>query len=67
LGFAVGLIGDFATGRVIASVLHMVRPYYDPAILVLAPLLLVVVVLFACYLPAQRAATVDPMVALRQE
>ena len=66
LGFAVGLIGAFATGRVIASVLHMVRPY-DPTILVLAPLLLAVVVLFACYLPAQRAAKVDPMVALRQE
>ncbi len=66
IGFAVGLIGAFATGRVVASVLHMVRPY-DPAILVLAPLLLAVVVLFACYLPARRAANVDPMVALRQE
>jgi putative ABC transport system permease protein len=66
LGFAVGLIGAFAAGRAIAGVLHMVRPY-DPAILLLTPLLLAVVVLFACYLPAHRAAKVDPMVALRQE
>ena len=66
LGFGVGLAGALAAGRVIASVLHMVRPY-DPAILLLTPVLLAAVVLFACYLPAHRAAKVDPMVALRQE
>jgi len=66
LGFAIGLAGAFAAGQMIASVLHMVRPR-DPAILLLAPVLLASVVLFACYLPARRAAKVDPMVALRQE
>jgi len=66
IGFAIGLIGAFAAGGLIASVLHMVRPR-DPAIMVLAPIILAAVVLFACYVPAQRAAKVDPMVALRQE
>ncbi len=66
LGFAGGLAGALAAGRVIASVLHMVHPY-DPFVLLLTPVLLAGVVSFACYLPAHRAAKVDPMVALRQE
>jgi putative ABC transport system permease protein len=66
IGFALGLVGAFAAGKVIASVLHMVQPH-DPAVLLLAPVLLAVIVLLACFIPAQRAAKVDPMVALRQE
>jgi putative ABC transport system permease protein len=39
----------------------------DPIILSAVPLLMVLVVLLACYLPARRAANIDPMVALRYE
>jgi putative ABC transport system permease protein len=66
IGFALGLLGAFAAAKILASVLHEVRPH-DPAILVLAPAILAAVVLAACYLPAHRASKVDPMEALRQE
>jgi predicted permease len=66
IGFGLGLLGAFAAARIVASVLHEVRPH-DPVILVLAPVILAVVVVAACYLPAQRASKVDPMEALRQE
>jgi putative ABC transport system permease protein len=39
----------------------------DPAIMVLTAIALAAVALAACYLPARRAARVDPMVALRHE
>jgi ABC-type antimicrobial peptide transport system permease subunit len=66
IGFTLGLLGAFAAAKILASVLHQVRPH-DPAILVLAPVILAAVVLAACYLPAHRASKVDPMEALRQE
>ncbi len=66
IGFALGLIGAFAAAKILASVLHEVRPR-DPGIMVLAPVILAAVVLAACYLPAYRASKVDPMEALRQE
>ena len=65
-GFALGLVGAFAAAKLLASVLHEVRPR-DPGILLLALVVLAAVVLAACYLPAQRASKVDPMEALRQE
>ena len=66
LGLGVGIAGAFATNRVLASRLHEVRPG-DPAILAAAAALLSIVALAACYLPARRAAKLDPMTALRCE
>jgi len=66
IGFAVGMAGAVAAGRVLASLLHEVKPD-DPAILVATAAFLAVVALAACYLPARRAAGLDPMRALRYE
>ena len=64
LGFACGIAGALAAGRVLASLLHEVQPG-DPAILILTAGLLGAVALVACYVPARRAARLDPMTALR--
>ncbi len=66
IGFVLGIIGARAAGRVLASVLHDVKPG-DPSTFVLSALGLTLVALVACYLPARRAARVDPMQALRTE
>ncbi len=66
LGLAVGVAGAFAAGRVLASLLSEVKPG-DPLIFVATAGLLAVVALIACYLPARRAARLDPMTALRYE
>jgi putative ABC transport system permease protein len=66
IGFVAGIAGALAAGRVLASFLHEVTPA-DPAILVLTAGLLAVVALAACYLPARRAARLDPLAALRYE
>ena len=65
-GIAVGIVGAAAITRVMASLLFDVTPT-DPATFILTTLLLAVVALAACYIPARRAMRVDPMVALRYE
>jgi predicted permease len=66
VGIAIGLAGSLALTRVVASQLFGVTAT-DPLTLVAVALLLVAAALLACYIPARRAAKVDPMVALRYE
>jgi putative ABC transport system permease protein len=66
LGLAAGIAGAFAVGRILASLLHEVKPG-DPLIFLATAGLLAGVALIACYLPARRAARLDPMTALRYE
>jgi predicted permease len=66
LGLAIGIPAAVAADRWAQSLLFGLKPT-DPLTLASATALLLVVALFAGYLPARRAMTVDPMVALRYE
>jgi len=65
IGIAVGLAGAFGLAKVIASLLFDV-PATDLTTFLGIPLLLLLVALIACYVPARRAARLDPTVALAQ-
>lgn len=65
-GLLLGIAGSLALSRVLSALLYGVGAQ-DPLTLVLVSLLLAAVALLACYLPARRAARVDPMVALRAD
>jgi putative ABC transport system permease protein len=65
-GLALGILGAFGLTRFLASQLYQVSPT-DPMTVFAASLALGIVAMFACWLPARRAARVDPMVALRAE
>lgn len=66
IGVVVGVIGAFGVTRVIASLLYNVTPS-DPISFIGVALFLTVIAFVASYLPARRATTVDPIVALRNE
>jgi putative ABC transport system permease protein len=66
LGVAIGIAGALALARLMASLLFHVKPA-DPLTLSGVALLLALVALLACYIPARRAMRVDPLVALRYE
>jgi putative ABC transport system permease protein len=66
VGIGAGLMLAAGVGQVLAGFLFDLGRF-DPLVLGAAPLTLLLVALFACYLPARRAARVDPMIALRYE
>jgi putative ABC transport system permease protein len=66
LGIALGLAGSFGLTRLIATLLYGVTAT-DMLTFVAAPAILMMIALFACWLPALRASRVDPLAALRYE
>lgn len=66
MGTLVGLIAALAGGRVLQSLLYEVSPV-DPLTLASTATLLLAAALFASWLPARRAARLDPVIALREE
>jgi putative ABC transport system permease protein len=66
VGLGIGLAGAMLLTQVINSMLYGVSRF-DVVTFALVPLLLAAVALVACLIPASRAATVDPVVALREE
>jgi predicted permease len=65
-GAGIGLITSIALTRLMKSLLFEISPL-DPLTYVVVPVILAVAALLASYLPARRAATVDPVEALRAE
>ena len=65
-GLVIGVAGSLAAARLLRSLLFETS-VYDPITFVLVPILLIAASLAACYVPARRAAVVDPMVTLRAE
>jgi len=65
-GCAVGLLAAAAASRVMQSFLFGVSPF-DPLVLILAAVFILLLALAAAFLPAHRAASIDPMKALRTD
>ena len=66
LGLAAGIGLALILGRLLQTLLYGVKPV-APAVYAATALALLLIALLACVIPAQRAARVDPVVALRDE
>jgi len=66
VGIAIGLPAALAANRLVSGMLFGLSPT-DPLSMTAASITLLALALVACYIPARRAAKVDPMVALRYE
>ena len=66
VGIAIGLVGALGVTRFLRTMLYGVSPF-DPASFVGVAAILTTVALLASYIPARRAARVDPVEALRYE
>ena len=72
VGMVLGFVGAFAMAKVLSAVTSSFADAFkvsidDPRLLIGAPLLLATVAIVACYVPARKAAKIDPLKALRQE
>jgi predicted permease len=65
-GVALGFLLALGIGRALSSILYQVTSV-DPVVFTLAPCVLLAAALLACWLPARRAASIEPMQALRAE
>jgi ABC-type antimicrobial peptide transport system permease subunit len=65
VGIVTGVLLAAFGATMMASLLYGVRPH-DPAVFLAVPSLLLAVAILASYIPARRAAKVDPMIALRE-
>jgi ABC-type antimicrobial peptide transport system permease subunit len=66
VGLAIGFSGSLAAARLLRTLLYE-TDVYDPLTFAMVPTVLAIVSVAACYVPARRAAIVDPMVTLRTE
>jgi predicted permease len=72
IGTVIGFLGAVALAKALSAITTAFSDAFtigldDPRLLIGAPLLLAVLALLACYIPARRAAKIDPLQALRQE
>lgn len=66
-GIVLGITGALALNRVLSGLLYSIDKTNPATTVVMSAALLAGVALLACYIPARRAARIDPMTALRHE